>query len=39
MFADIFNEIQVVFTSDFIFGAILDRLPRLKVICSELEMA
>ena len=39
MFVDIFNEIQVVLANDFIFGGILDRFPRLKVICSEFEMA
>ena len=39
MFVDIFNEIQVVLANDFIFGRILDRFPRLKVICSEFEMA
>ena len=39
MFVDIFNEIQVVLANDFIFGRILDRFPRLIIICSEFEMA
>jgi predicted TIM-barrel fold metal-dependent hydrolase len=36
---EMFNEIQGVLANDFIFGGILDRFPRLKIICSEFEMS
>jgi predicted TIM-barrel fold metal-dependent hydrolase len=32
-------EIQGVLANDFIFGGILDRFPKLKLICSEFEIA
>lgn len=33
------NEIQPVLADDFIFGGILDRFPKLKLVCSEFEMS
>ena len=36
---DIFNEIQTVLANDFIFGGILERFPKLKLICSEYEVS
>ena len=36
---DLFNEIQGVLASDFIFGGIFDRFPDLKIINSEFEMS
>jgi predicted TIM-barrel fold metal-dependent hydrolase len=33
------NEIQTVLANDFIFGGILDRFPRLHILCSEFEMS
>ena len=35
----LFNEIQTVLANDFIFGGILDRFPRLRVVCSEFELS
>ena len=35
----LFNEIQTVLANDFIFGGILDRFPKLKVVLSEFEMS
>jgi predicted TIM-barrel fold metal-dependent hydrolase len=35
----LFTEIQVALANDFIFGGILDRFPKLKVVCSEFELA
>ena len=39
MWVEMMNEIQPVLANDFIFGGILERFPRLKVICSEFEMS
>jgi uncharacterized protein len=39
LWVDLLNEIQLVLANDFIFGGILDRFPRLKVICSEFELS
>ncbi len=36
---ELFSEIQVVLANDFIFGGILDRFPKLKVVCSEFEVS
>ena len=36
---ELFNEIQVGLANDFIFGGILDRFPKLDVICSEFELS
>ena len=36
---DLVNEIQYVLANDFIFGRILDRFPKLKVVCSEFEVS
>ena len=36
---ELFSEIQVVLANDFIFGGILDRFPKLKVVCSEFELS
>ena len=36
---DLFNEIETVLANDFIFGGILDRFPRLRVVCSEFELS
>ena len=36
---DLFNEIQRVLANDFIFGGILERFPKLKIVCSEYEMS
>ena len=38
MFA-VWNEIQETLANDFIFGQILDRFPRLKVLCGEYELS
>lgn len=35
----LFTEIYDVLLNDFIFGTILDRFPRLKVVCIEFEVA
>jgi predicted TIM-barrel fold metal-dependent hydrolase len=39
MWVEMMNEIQPVLANDFIFGGILERFPKLKVICSEFEMS
>jgi predicted TIM-barrel fold metal-dependent hydrolase len=39
MWVELFNEIQGGLTNDFIFGGILDRHPKLKIVCSEFEMS
>jgi predicted TIM-barrel fold metal-dependent hydrolase len=39
MFLDTWEEIPHVLASDFIFGTILDRFPRLKVVTAELELS
>ena len=39
LWVEMMNEIQPVLANDFIFGGILERFPRLKVICSEFEMS
>ena len=39
IWVELFNEIQVVLATDFIFGGILDRFPNLKIVCSEFEMS
>ena len=36
---DVFNEMQGVLASDFIFGGIFDRFPNLKIFNSEFEMS
>ena len=36
---DLSSEIQNVLANDFIFGGILDRLPGLKICCSEFEVS
>ena len=36
---DLFHEIQTVLANDFIFGGILERFPKLKVVCSEYEVS
>ena len=36
---ELFNEIQGVLASDFIFGGIFDRFPSLKILNSEFEMS
>lgn len=35
----IFQEIQAVLANDFIFGGILQRFPKLKLVCSEFEIS
>ena len=39
LWVELYNEVHAVLASDFIFGKILDRFPKLKVICSEFEMS
>lgn len=36
---DLFNEIQTVLANDFIFGGVLERFPKLKLVCSEYEVS
>ena len=36
---DLFHEIQTVLANDFIYGEILDRFPKLKVVCGEYEVS
>ena len=36
---DLFMELAEVLSNDFIFGRILDRYPRLKIICAEWEIS
>lgn len=38
MFA-VWNEIQETLSNDFIFGQILDRFPKLKILCGEYEVS
>ncbi|MGE0802898.1 MAG: amidohydrolase family protein [Lautropia sp.] len=35
----VWNEVQETLANDFIFGGILDRFPRLKVLCGEYELS
>jgi predicted TIM-barrel fold metal-dependent hydrolase len=35
----LFGEVQGVLANDFIFGGILDRFPRLNIVCSEFEVS
>ena len=39
LWIDLFIEAQTVLANDFIYGGILDRFPRLKVLCSEFEVS
>ena len=39
MFLDTWEEIPHVVATDFIFGTILDRFPRLRVVTAELELS
>jgi predicted TIM-barrel fold metal-dependent hydrolase len=39
LWIDLFNEIQTVLANDFIFGGILERFPKLKVVCGEYEVS
>ena len=39
LWIDLFIEAQTVLANDFIYGRILDRFPRLKVLCSEFEVS
>lgn len=39
MFLDTWEEIPHVLATDFIFGTILDRFPRLRVVTAELELS
>ena len=39
LWVDLVNEIQTTLANDFIYGGILDRFPRLKVLCSEFEVS
>ena len=39
LWVEMMNEIQGVLANDFIFGGILERFPKLIVICSEFEMS
>lgn len=39
MFLDTWEEIPHVLATDFIFGTILDRFPKLKVVTAELELS
>ena len=39
LWIDLVNEIQTTVANDFIFGGILDRFPKLKVLCSEFEIS
>jgi predicted TIM-barrel fold metal-dependent hydrolase len=34
-----YGEVQVVLANDFIFGRLLDRFPKLVVVCSEFELS
>jgi predicted TIM-barrel fold metal-dependent hydrolase len=36
---DLFHEIQTVLTNDFIYGEILDRFTKLKIVCGEYEVS
>ncbi len=39
LWIDLVNEIQTTLANDFILGGILDRFPKLKVVCSEFEIS
>ncbi len=39
LWIDLFIEVQTVLANDFIYGGILDRFPKLKVLCSEFEVS
>ena len=39
LWADMIHEIQTVLANDFIFGGILDRFPKLKILSTEFELA
>lgn len=39
LWIDLFHEIQTVLANDFIYGGILERFPRLKVVCGEYEVS
>ena len=39
LWVEMMNEIQTVLANDFIFGGILERFPKLRIICSEFEMS
>ncbi len=39
LWIDLFIEAQTVLANDFIYGGILDRFPKLKVLCSEFEVS
>jgi predicted TIM-barrel fold metal-dependent hydrolase len=39
LWLELSNEIQLVLANDFIFGGILDRFSRLKIVCSEFELS
>ena len=39
LWADMIHEIQTVLANDLIFGGILDRFPKLKILCTEFELA
>ena len=36
---NVWNEIHGTLGNDFIFGGILDRFPKLKVLCGEYELS
>ncbi|MBV9119626.1 MAG: amidohydrolase [Chloroflexi bacterium] len=36
---DLYNEIQTALANDFIFGGILDRFPKLKLVCNEFDVS
>ncbi len=39
LWIDLFIEAQTVLANDFIYGGILDRFPKLKLLCSEFEVS
>ena len=39
LWVELLNEVQLVLANDFIFGGILERFPKLKLVCSEFEMS
>ena len=39
LWIDLVNEIQTTLANGFISGGVLDRFPRLKVVCSEFEIS
>ena len=36
---ELYNEVQIILANDFIFGGILDRFPRLKLIVNEFDIS